>query len=105
MSALLQFLRPRLQRFEESLKSRFLGPAAARAKEAMDRLEQLLAMNGDWAQAVYHYAVEFHRIKEGLRGVKKEIGNLQNAFLDDRYGLEKMVAARQAQPSGPVDPV
>ena len=50
------------------------------------RLEQLHELNDDWAKTVYRYTSEFRRIKDGLRGLKKEIGTLQNAFLDDRHG-------------------
>jgi DNA-binding helix-hairpin-helix protein with protein kinase domain len=104
-SPLYQFLLPRLLRFEKGLKNRCQSPATVRAQEAAAQVEQLQALNDDWGQTVDRYTGEFRRLKDVLRGIKKEIGNLQNAFLDDRYGLEKMVASRQAESPEAVDPV
>jgi DNA-binding helix-hairpin-helix protein with protein kinase domain len=61
-------------------------------------------LNDEWEQAVSRYRAEFRRLKDGLRPAQKEAAGLQDAFLAERYELEKAAARQARQRGGAADP-
>jgi DNA-binding helix-hairpin-helix protein with protein kinase domain len=93
-----------LGRLQRWLKGRFSDPEQAGPRDRAGFLRRMEDLNDEWERAVSRYRVEFRRLKDGLRPVQKEAAGLQDAFLAERYELEK-AAARQARPQGgPADP-